>query len=1512
MLDVKHAPKDEVLGAVRNYGHGNYLGSGWKRFLVATVCCFLLFPKLIGYVLSVGILFGLGYLFGQFNRTSLDHVVNKMADRGLEVFSRDSTADHVNETQSRVIDFVSRRFGRTKENPVVYRAGIATNIDCALNYFLDFMIRDFINGWYKNINHSESPQFAEQVRTSMNIVFHQFNYLARSSSFVGLTMLLSQTVVLHLREYRKFEVSGTSFESFVAANPRSPLALAVTRPQLLKNLRSIAHHMVQHLVPKEDVTSPLTFSLLVELVSSCVLQPVVELLSDPDWINQMLIKKLGQGDSSSGRDGDKAGGEPSAGPTSIQDRSRSRISRALNSHQKMHLKLIEGKHFRYMGRGNAGVVPSSTSFYCYVMCGHERASSKKIRGEANPMWMQEWHFSMDRIESLNDSKTRGYVDGIVVDVYESKTLSLKDKLLGSVYIQLANLKPNTYHKGWYSIEQSTNTKEVDEGNGMQLLMECMLIQSDPLDADGTSDASCAITTENYEEELLDESAKRNRDRIIVQNLPLRTLHKDGTLLIQFMQYMDDQHADNLLKFYLNLETFQLYASDPSATKDIQRKDALDHYEQFFKEGSKSNILRYMPESAKGVVASLPKKIEQSVSAFVFVEVSNIVEQVIERDYWSSFKESSLFSCWWEDARSQYLPEGNSAADVSPTHAVADLPKVDQSASFPRYIATRTVSQVKSLYRLSEFNGKGVDDLLAFVVRERQVGLKSMSAHESVLRRRCISDSTLLMLPDIQRVRLAAGDSSGTESEVGSDEFTDPELLLSTTGLVRVDFRRAKELARKRRAEVNFKKLVEDAQAEHGGMHFLNSQLTNLREQINILDDILEQRKEANLAANLHADSVFLAGGSHVNPVGTSPVHPTVLSRANQAGPKHLSSSQIRKMRVELIAQTGQIEKMLREMAQEQDLHVHLQRQLLSRREPRDSADYSGLNEGEETRLAPNSSNISIATSESFHLTSTSLLNINLHDVQVEVTESGITQSNGKFDSSGSLASLYDSINDSDVHRATKERLPLEAVYLVQILSTRTGKGWIKQKTFSQFCSLHDLLRPQFPKVDKIPFPPFSSGKNNSLPSPTPVSPMENATSLPLSSGLASITNRAVKGFGKVVDSLMRIDEVTSGASSRQSVDGVLDSGRPQKVLGTGHSKIFTSYLTMLCMDMVLAESRDLKFFLKPESIVGSVNSESTSQLPLPSTAAHEDLDGATPSSASTTAMVESQPPPRNSSMRVDTERLKVKRIDSEPASPEFQPLPQTSAAASLVKESSPKSPQKSSVLPSPREPSTETFIETLAESLKEPSPARETQTAKPLNNLDAADIDILLECGFSLVEEIFGLVDEVEEKSIGDLFSGGGGLFMSNFTGSNNWLRLKGLTLIKQVVRRTQGTAISNIVIDKMADYTSDTSVTKLIDWLTSTLWPGDGKHLVKRIPPRPLDVQERDRLHAKQLWLKTVQQGNFGNDFATKVIGRYNTMVGMTRLFNMLQTREINRHLVIVIVERIIKSILLQNPSSR
>jgi hypothetical protein len=175
------------------------------------------------------------------------------------------------------------------------------------------------------------------------------------------------------------------------------------------------------------------------------------------------------------------------------------------------------------------------------------------------------------------------------------------------------------------------------------------------------------------------------------------------------------------------------------------------------------------------------------------------------------------------------------------------------------------------------------------------------------------------------------------------------------------------------------------------------------------------------------------------------------------------------------------------------------------------------------------------------------------------------------------------------------------------------------------------------------------------------------------------------------------------------------------------------------------------------------------------------------------------------------------------------------------------------------------------------------------SDISAQDLAILLECSFGTIEEVFNLADP------------------------NQWIRQKGLQMVKSLLRATYSNTLSNLIQIRVDSSTASSSVAGYLKSLNGSLWPDGIWHNntpqaienAKREQERPrTDAEIADtRVEAKHLLLHTTV---FGVGAVQTVLGKYNTVSGLTRLFNMLQHRELNRALICRVLEVLVRSMLV------
>lgn len=179
---------------------------------------------------------------------------------------------------------------------------------------------------------------------------------------------------------------------------------------------------------------------------------------------------------------------------------------------------------------------------------------------------------------------------------------------------------------------------------------------------------------------------------------------------------------------------------------------------------------------------------------------------------------------------------------------------------------------------------------------------------------------------------------------------------------------------------------------------------------------------------------------------------------------------------------------------------------------------------------------------------------------------------------------------------------------------------------------------------------------------------------------------------------------------------------------------------------------------------------------------------------------------------------------------------------------------------------------------------KHTDTPSNNNNknnkaLSAMDVELLIETTYALIVEIF------------------------NLTTSNNkaWMRRSILNLLREIVRRSYAQFISEQYSDFVNEYMSPDAIVSVLNQLGEQFWP-EGKWMLegKDQTKRTEEDKEKSRQLARSLMMTELIP-----NAVRQLIGDQNCNTAMDRMWARCQDPNLNRVLILQVLERIIKPIL-------
>ncbi|TPX51056.1 hypothetical protein SeMB42_g01409 [Synchytrium endobioticum] len=162
------------------------------------------------------------------------------------------------------------------------------------------------------------------------------------------------------------------------------------------------------------------------------------------------------------------------------------------------------------------------------------------------------------------------------------------------------------------------------------------------------------------------------------------------------------------------------------------------------------------------------------------------------------------------------------------------------------------------------------------------------------------------------------------------------------------------------------------------------------------------------------------------------------------------------------------------------------------------------------------------------------------------------------------------------------------------------------------------------------------------------------------------------------------------------------------------------------------------------------------------------------------------------------------------------------------------------------------------------------------------ELELVLDCFFAALEEALALSDP------------------------SQWIRQKGLHVIKSLLRRAYSATLTSYIQKNLAMYISEESTVYYVDEIRKLFWPGgiwwDRANGMTPVTRTEEEIQDT-KAAAKHL---LVNSGALPTGGIQQIVGRVNAVAGITRVFNMLQIKELNTVLVVELLDALVHDIVV------
>lgn len=139
----------------------------------------------------------------------------------------------------------------------------------------------------------------------------------------------------------------------------------------------------------------------------------------------------------------------------------------------------------------------------------------------------------------------------------------------------------------------------------------------------------------------------------------------------------------------------------------------------------------------------------------------------------------------------------------------------------------------------------------------------------------------------------------------------------------------------------------------------------------------------------------------------------------------------------------------------------------------------------------------------------------------------------------------------------------------------------------------------------------------------------------------------------------------------------------------------------------------------------------------------------------------------------------------------------------------------------------------------------------------------------------------------------------------NQWIRRKVLSVSKQLLKQAYGDTLSKSMTATMKAGLQEGALLTYIELINRVLWPNGV--FIKDVPPpiRSADQQLATQIEARSLFINKIP------DAIERVAGRYNSINGMTRIFNLLQQKDFNKILFVTAIDITFKILFTEQAKS-
>ncbi|CAG8612147.1 6185_t:CDS:2, partial [Racocetra fulgida] len=577
---------------------------------------------------------------------------------------------------------------------------ITPRVDEALNKTFDFILRDLVNSFYDPINPNRNPEFSSQ------------------------------------REYRKFIATNKSLEVYCMQNQSSPFVHTINKKSQVQTLRCLSKLILIRLLPSDEIKSHILMAFLTELWTTQVLETALEMVCDPDWLNRTIVEYLTDKDDethdttllqqlATSIDEEVAGlsnqlNQPSSDikvpvlnvqSSPISHQSNSSLDASIEAFKEQKNSLVES-----LKEIPSDATIKSSSDNKVSVLNVQSITSSPISYQSNSSLDASIETFKEQKNSLVESPS---------EIPSSTTIqSSSDSQSQVLNVQsITSSSPISYQSN-PSLDASIENFKEQNNSLVESLTEipsCATIQSSADDKEPMlNDQSLLSSPQSSQTNLLDsnpETLKEPKSSIEIptETLPnvtiedftdspnyspsrpfMRSVNSDklriilelqNEVFVEFMAFLEERKAANLLRFWLQVDSFRKIASDEPNINLVQ-EDALKIFNTYFGDSATYPV----KISNEMIINQCTREIYNAPTCNCFVTLQEYVFGVLESEYFDDFL--MVMKTQGEDINFMFVEESKQIAQSNNNSRFASEISIE-GKFFKRHNTTGNLSPISN-------------------------------------------------------------------------------------------------------------------------------------------------------------------------------------------------------------------------------------------------------------------------------------------------------------------------------------------------------------------------------------------------------------------------------------------------------------------------------------------------------------------------------------------------------------------------------------------------------------------------------------------------------------------------------------------------------------------------------------------------------------------------------------------------------------------------------------------------